>query len=379
MSANKLAKLSLTALCAIACDGAAPQEGLWLISVSASAPGGIVSSEPAGISCGSSCSASFSSGTVLRLTATPPPGMELAGWQGACQGSSATCELVVTQEAQVSVQYQPAVPLSTLIVTRSGTGGGRVRSASGGLDCGGTCSLKQAAGSQVTLTAEPESDSIFAGWSGACAGSALTCTVTLGPDLGINAAFGKPQSCTQIPASFPQAQNGSYTLFVNGDANKPWTAYCQMGAATNTYLGLQNVTTGNYSQYTAGGGRTGTNVRTSFQRLRIDPSTLIVDCGDLTFSSSYGQINHPDGSKTTQMAYGSAQDCVSTSSSSGVGNVDLSGTPFAIAASAFSVSGYSAQGNAGYSTDSRIVNLRGGGFCGGIYAKSGGLQLVYQP
>ncbi|MFO0576453.1 MAG: GON domain-containing protein [Polyangia bacterium] len=378
MSAYKPAKLSLAALCAVACGGATTQEGLWPVSVSASTPGGLVFSEPAGLSCGSTCSASFPSGTVLRLTATPPPGMDFVGWQGACQGSSATCELVVTQAAQVAVQYQPAVPLSTLIVTKSGAGAGRIRS-EGGIDCGAACSLKRPAGSQVTLTAEPEVDSIFAGWSGACTGSARTCTVTLGPDLGVNAAFEKPQSCAQIPASFPQAPSGSYTLFINGDANKPWAAYCQIGASTSTYLSLQNVTTGNYSQYTAGGGRTGTNVRTSFQRLRIDPNTLIVDCGDLTFSSSYGQINHPDGSKTTQMAYGSAQDCASTSSSSGVGSVDLSGTPFAVAASAFGISGYSAQGSASYSADSRVVNLRGGGFCGGIFAKSGTLQLVYQP
>lgn len=377
MRTHHLFALSL-AFTFAACGGAAP-EVLLPVTVSPSHPGGVVSSEPAGIVCGGSCSAAFPRGTALRLTASPPPGMEVAGWQGPCQGSGSSCELVVSEAAQVVVQYQPAVPLATLIVTKSGVGAGRVRSSIGGLDCGSTCSLKQPAGSQLTLTVEPEAESIFAGWSGACTGSALTCTMTLGSDLGVNAAFEKPQSCAQLPASFPQAQSGTFTLFVSGDATRPWTAYCQIGTTTATYLTLPNVTTGNYSQYTAGGGRGGISVRTSFQRIRIDPSTLSVDCGDMSFSNSVGQINHPDGSKTTQMAYGSAQDCVSTSSNSGVGNVDLTGTPFAFAPAAFAVNGYSAQGSATYSTDSRIVNLRGGGFCGGIFAKAGVLPLVYKP
>jgi hypothetical protein len=51
----------------------------------------------------------------------------------------------------------------------------------------------------------------------------------------------------------------------------------------------------NFAQYTAGGLATGTNVRTSFQRLRIDPEKLLVDVSDLTYSASSGTLTHPGG------------------------------------------------------------------------------------
>jgi Divergent InlB B-repeat domain/PASTA domain len=43
---------------------------------------GRVSSAPTGISCGSTCSASFEAGTLLTLTATPSPGSKFTGWSG---------------------------------------------------------------------------------------------------------------------------------------------------------------------------------------------------------------------------------------------------------------------------------------------------------
>ena len=52
------------------------------------------------ISCPGSCSASFSSGTVVTLTATPASGSLFSGWSGACTGSG---NCVVTMSAARSV------------------------------------------------------------------------------------------------------------------------------------------------------------------------------------------------------------------------------------------------------------------------------------
>jgi uncharacterized repeat protein (TIGR02543 family) len=41
----------------------------------------------------------------------------------------------------------------------------------------------------VTLTATPDANSIFTGWSGACSGTAPTCTVTVGGDRWVYATF----------------------------------------------------------------------------------------------------------------------------------------------------------------------------------------------
>ena len=59
-----------------ACGGSPAAEGSpeVRVTVVASAPGGTVVSEPVGLFCGSTCTASFPVGTTLRLSATPPPG-----------------------------------------------------------------------------------------------------------------------------------------------------------------------------------------------------------------------------------------------------------------------------------------------------------------
>ena len=76
-----------------------------------------------------------------------------------------------------------------LNVTKSGTGGGTVTSSAGGINCGSTCSATLASGTTVTLTATAASGSTFAGWSGACSGTASTCTVSMTAARTVTATF----------------------------------------------------------------------------------------------------------------------------------------------------------------------------------------------
>ena len=62
-------------------------------------------------------------------------------------------------------------------VAKAGSGGGMVDSADKRISCGNKCVAPYIAGSAVTLTAKANSGSSFAGWAGACTGSASTCTV----------------------------------------------------------------------------------------------------------------------------------------------------------------------------------------------------------
>ncbi len=64
-------------------------------------------------------------------------------------------------------------------VAKAGTGGGNVDSADKRISCGNKCVAPYSAGTATTLTAKANSGSTFAGWSGACTGTALTCTVTV--------------------------------------------------------------------------------------------------------------------------------------------------------------------------------------------------------
>ncbi len=56
---------------------------------------GTVTSSPAGINCGSTCSASFNSGASVTLTPAAASGSTFAGWSGACTGTGA-CTVSMT-------------------------------------------------------------------------------------------------------------------------------------------------------------------------------------------------------------------------------------------------------------------------------------------
>jgi phospholipase C len=67
---------------------------------------GTVTSSPAGISCPTTCSASFSSGINVRLTATPASGAYFAGWSGACSASgTGTCTLAMKASESATATF----------------------------------------------------------------------------------------------------------------------------------------------------------------------------------------------------------------------------------------------------------------------------------
>ncbi|MGH7344058.1 MAG: right-handed parallel beta-helix repeat-containing protein, partial [Candidatus Rokuibacteriota bacterium] len=91
---------------------------------------GAVASSPAGISCGSACSASFASGTSVTLTATPAAGSVFTGWSGGGCSGTGSCAVTVTTSTTVSAKFAPASV--TLTVVRAGLGAGAVTSAPAG-------------------------------------------------------------------------------------------------------------------------------------------------------------------------------------------------------------------------------------------------------
>jgi hypothetical protein len=171
-------------------------------------------------------------------------------------------------------------------------------------------------------------------------------------------------TCSAIKASLLVATDGDYLLYKGGNL---FTAYCyNMATEPREYIDLANTgTSANFSQYTAGGASPGTNVRTSFTKLRIDPGSLTVDIGDLTFASSTGLLRHGGGATVTSMPYSVAMSCVAPSNAAGIGNINLQNTPFQVK-STFAAGGSSATGSATVSSDDQMVDLRGGGFCGWI-------------
>lgn len=67
---------------------------------------GTVTSSPAGIDCGATCSHSFDPGAQVALTATPASGSTFGGWGVACSGTG-SCSLTMSGDLDVSATFAP--------------------------------------------------------------------------------------------------------------------------------------------------------------------------------------------------------------------------------------------------------------------------------
>jgi Fe-S cluster biogenesis protein NfuA len=149
---------------------------------------GTVTSTPAGISCGSTCEAEFEEGKEVELTAAPDEGSEFVKWSGACKGAG-SCKVTMSAAQSVTAVFK-ALPTARLLIQKSGTGAGRVRSAPpiSAIDCGSICEAKLPLGAEVELIATPDPGSEFFKWSGACNGTG-PCKVTMDSAKTAHATF----------------------------------------------------------------------------------------------------------------------------------------------------------------------------------------------
>ena len=152
---------------------------------------GIVTSSPAGINCGSTCSQSYAAGTTVVLTAVPGRSWVFGGWSGPCTGRSLTCTVTVNGTTTVTAAFWAiaAAPPVAYGLHAMVTGNGTVTSAPAGIVCGSECSKAFNANTSVTLSAVAGAGSVFAGWSGACSGTSATCTVAMSDAQTVGASF----------------------------------------------------------------------------------------------------------------------------------------------------------------------------------------------
>lgn len=71
---------------------------------------GTVTSNPAGIHCGSDCSEPFPDDSYVTLTATPSPGSVFVGWDGYCYGPDPTCTVSMWSSRTVTAYFNPPSP-----------------------------------------------------------------------------------------------------------------------------------------------------------------------------------------------------------------------------------------------------------------------------
>jgi hypothetical protein len=162
---------------------------------------GTVTSIPAGIACGSTCTSDsfdFPAGIDVTLAAVPSSGDRFLGWSSSdpgfgCPGTG-TCTVTMDIARTVTAAFATVSRGSfQLTVTKSGhaAGTGVVTSRPGGIDCGAACTALFAPNTVVTLTATPGPNATFKGWSGSGCSGTGTCVVTMTSSKTVNANFDK--------------------------------------------------------------------------------------------------------------------------------------------------------------------------------------------
>jgi hypothetical protein len=124
----------------------------------------------------------------------------------------------------------------------------------------------------------------------ACAGTATACA----RDTRL------PESCEDIQRDFLDEHDdfpddGEYTLYVDGEKSRPWTVWCEAmnRDEPKDYLTVKEAD--NASEVSDGI----QFVRTSFERVRIDPVRLEIDPWDFAFATTIGDIALLDAAVTS--------------------------------------------------------------------------------
>ncbi|NVN99688.1 MAG: choice-of-anchor D domain-containing protein, partial [Geobacteraceae bacterium] len=156
-----------------------------------------------------------------------------------------------------------------LAVDHAGSGSGLVNSSPGvNMACAtGSCSRSYDQGTELTLTASPDSNSVFTGWSGACSGTG-SCSVTMNGDSNVTATFEQASakvgsiSYSSVAATYAGATGGeTFKLYGTAllealDLNRPITVTLQGGYNT---------------------GFSGRSGFTTIQKLTVTSGTVIID------------------------------------------------------------------------------------------------------
>ncbi len=135
----------------------------------AGAGSGTVTADTGGLSCGTTCSADYDSGTVVTLTAAAAAGSTFSGWSVDCTGGAATASVTLSAARSCTATFAAAAPATTpatpapatvqVPISTSGSGQGSVSLAQalGNPAANATYSVQQTSGAALPawLTFDP--------------------------------------------------------------------------------------------------------------------------------------------------------------------------------------------------------------------------------
>ena len=261
---------------------------------------GTVTSDPAGINCGSACSRQFPAGIPVTLTAAPAAGSAFVSWAGGCTGTALTCTMtsLPTFGTSVTATFNTTAPGMALSVSPSpltvlqGTSGTANITVTRINGFAAPVALTTNAPGGLTVTANPTS----------VTGTTSTLTISAGPSLAVGnypvtitaTGTGVTQQTVTLPVLVtPSSQGAAITFnFASCETSEipVWLAYqngtgpwTRITPANNAFT-LTPGATGGVAIVTQEGGNTHTEVLYASG----DELTSLAIAGFCTYSSPTG-------------------------------------------------------------------------------------------
>jgi uncharacterized repeat protein (TIGR02543 family) len=232
---------------AVAAFAPAPTTNYTVSTAANPVGGGTVSLNPSG--------GSYASGTSVQVTATPAVGYTFSNFTGDVTGATNPATLIVNGNKSVTANFTASLCTLTINVVGSGT----VTPASGS---------SYVCGTQVQVTATPNSGNSFGQFSGALTGATNPQTITLNTSASVTATFVAGTTCTlgtSVTGSGSINVSPSGTVFSCG-----------------TSLSITAVPAQYYSLTGFGGALSGTT----------NPQTLVLNANS-TVSAAFVQTSYP--------------------------------------------------------------------------------------
>src|SRR5579864_3335370 len=266
---------------------------------------GTVTSSPAGISCPTTCSASFASGTMVTLNETPGMGATFTGWNGACTGTGA-CSVTMSAPEAVTATFTSSgttptittLSLSPTTVTTGSsgpvvmtarvaptTGTGTPTGSVNFFDNGALVGSGTLSSGTATFNYNP---------SGLAAGS-YSITAQYGGDTNFSSSTSSPQSLTvQTIASTTTTLSLSPTS-VNVGSSGPVVITAKVAPTTGT-----GTPTGSVNFFVNGGTAVGSGTLSSGSAtINYNPSSLAAGTDNVT-ATYLGDSNFATSTSTVQ-------------------------------------------------------------------------------
>jgi hypothetical protein len=207
---------------------------------------GTVTSAPAGINCGATCSAEYDHGSSVTLTAAPGANNKPVIWTGCDSSTATTCTVAMGAAKDVTATFD--LVKRTLTVTKNGTGTGTITSAPAGINCGATCTAEFDHGTSVLLTAAPGANTKPVAWTGCDSSTATTCTVAMSAAKAVGAKFdlvthtltvskagsgGGTVTCDGGACAASYAHGTKVTLAASADASSDFAGFSGSGCSAS--------------------------------------------------------------------------------------------------------------------------------------------------